>query len=1133
MDHDLRLHLLGGFRAELAEAGGDATAVVVDEERWTRSSARHLVKLLALSEGTSLHRDRVQRLLWPSAGRQAAQVSLRVALHAARRALEPGLPPRAASSYLVVQDGMVQLVPERTRVDLHEVRAAANAALAGPPTTTALAAALAALDRPLLPEDRDTPWTAPARRDQQELLRRLATALADLFRDGGEPARGVEPLAAALAADPLDEGLHRRLIRLHLDLGRRREAIRQYHACRTALRAELGVDPDVSTRALFQEAVSAPQDSVFQGLAAALPSALESPPPTPLFGRVRALRLLTADPAGTVGRLTLVSGEAGVGKTRLVAEAARAAAAKGAVVLWAAGEEGARDEPYRTVAAALDDFVTGCPPRVREALAVQYPDLAELLPGFGGGVPPLTRGPDDPHVGTPQERRDRLRADTAALLTDLAANRPVLVVLDDLHTADGPSLELVAHLLRRTAGRPVRFLGTYQEPEAGGDLERFVRATTAAGTLRQLELMRLSRADCDGYATALLGAAAPGAGPDLVERVFRASLGNPLFAHELIGAWAAEPSGSAGGSTHQVPSGLRELVVARVDRISVDVRRVLELLAALGGHGPLAELRASAALLVPPLTEEVLLTALDRAVTTRLVEDRPVGTAAGYAFRHPLVRRALYQRLSAAQRLRLHRALALALERTRPRDVDALARHFDRAEHPRAADHLRRAGDRAAALYANDAAEQYYGRLAERLDQSGDPSGAAAARVARAAVLRTAARWADSAAALAAAEGWYRDADDTEGLVRTITEGGHLHAGAGTPALGLAALLAVNDSTASAAVRAARQLVLGRLYFPLGRYPEQLAAGDTAVALGRELIATGHPAGPRTVIDGLVCRSVAQLAVGQAADGRRSLQEAATQAEPLGDAVLLATVLGNLSEACRRDGDLTGALVHRARAVTLAERIGDPSRLAFQLANLANLRLLTGDPDAAAEHAQEAVAQARSVGTSWSLAYAMLNLGEVHLRTGRTEQAEQYLAEAAEAAAASGDAQAGLRTVVLRAEAALAAGDPARAAVLLGPYTEGDAAERVSPLVGWARLETGAVDDALAAAAKGVRRAGELPDRPAEVDGLWVLGRALLAAGRPADAAAELRRAVALADAMPYPAGAARARTELAALQRP
>ncbi|MGG7609706.1 AfsR/SARP family transcriptional regulator, partial [Streptomyces sp. ZG43] len=245
----LRLHLFGGFRA--TRDGG-----VPPAGRWPRPGARALVKLLAVVPGHRLHREQAMEICWPDAGPHAAAGSLRVALHAARHALEPELAPRTASSYLVSDGSLLSLVPTAVWIDTDDAESAARAALADG-RGDALTDALGRFTGEMLPEDRYAPW-AEERRGQLTLLReQVLLGLAGIHLASGAFTEAVAAAGEVLAGSPAEELAHRVLIDAWLRQGLRRRAVHQYHLCREALDAELGVRPGPETERLHRSALAA------------------------------------------------------------------------------------------------------------------------------------------------------------------------------------------------------------------------------------------------------------------------------------------------------------------------------------------------------------------------------------------------------------------------------------------------------------------------------------------------------------------------------------------------------------------------------------------------------------------------------------------------------------------------------------------------------------------------------------------------------------------------------------------------------------------------------------------------------------------------------------------------------------
>lgn len=701
-------------------------------DKWPRPSARALVKLLAVSPGHSLHREQAMEICWPDSDNQAALGSLRVALHAARRAIEPELAPRASSSYLTGEGTLLRLDPHTVVIDADQAENLAERALASG-SAEALTAALAAFTGELLPEDRYAPWAEARREELSAMCDRVRLALAEAHLADGETELATEVALRAVAAAPAEERAHRVLIDAYLHQGLRRQAVRQYHLCREALDAELGVRPGPATERLHLLALDASTAVIPAASVPVLPAAIRTPPGPPLRGRSDELGVLLAADGPPV---RLVGGEAGVGKTRLTAEAARRAAEAGTTVLWGAGHDAEGHTPYGVFVEALDAWLADRPSAERAGIGGEYPELASLLPTLGQ----IGAGAER----SPEEQRDRLFRATAGLLGDLAAAGPVLLVLDDLHAADTGSYQLLSHLARRASatGAAWRFVVTYRAEEFDGTDPRrtALEALSRQGLARSMELGRLGREEC-------LAVAEDAGARTGLDRVWELSLGNPLFALELARS-AQDGADTAGLSA---PEGVRQLVTARLARLGSAARRVVEAISVAGGGAALGEILDVAEHgLHPPLSSAEATDAVDAAVAASVVAERPVVVGGrplpGLAFRHPLVRLTCYDGLSAARRRQLHSAYAEAVLRRRPDAVDTLASHLTRADDPRATQYLRQAAERAAALCANDTADRYYAELTARLDAMA--ADAAQARIDRGAVLRRMARYQEAATVL-------------------------------------------------------------------------------------------------------------------------------------------------------------------------------------------------------------------------------------------------------------------------------------------------------------------------------------------------------------------------------------------------
>ncbi|HEX4717386.1 MAG TPA: AAA family ATPase [Thermoleophilaceae bacterium] len=651
----LRLSLLGGFRAE--RVGGDWPI-----SGWQRRSAKTLAKLLATCPGHTLHREQLLDILWPGVELESALNSFGKALYAARRALEPDLAPRENSSYLRLTDSMVALETDHVWIDADHFEQLAESALRDG-DAGAYESALVAYGGDLLPEDRYEDWCAQRRDYLAELHIRLLLGLADELEGRGAHGAAAARLREVLQHDPTREDVHRRLMSLYVSAGIRDHAVRQFHVCEEALKRELDLAPAEATQSLYKQILAQPVELDVPPSVPDDRRGAERAAATPFVGRepllCRLREQLSRAEAGT-GRMVLVMGEAGVGKSRLVEEFTAEAQQRGCCVL--SGGTGAHTNhlAYGPFAVALEGYVAGQSEAERQALAQRYPALAQFVPSLGLGKSILGAAEQ------PADDQLYLVPSIVRLLTDLARTQPVVLVLGDLHGLHRSSLNLLGYLAPLAAQRRWLIVGTYREEglEPRGELRRMIDAAERERLCLRFELERLSRTDCDRLVRALL----PGGSVDdpVLEHVYARSLGNPLFVEELLpemqerselvlanGSWGRAPSPSA-----RVPTSLRALVALRMAPLKESARRVLGLVSATSEMEiSLTDLRAGAAALRPPVSDVALFDALDRALELHILEERN----GSYAFRHPLVRSALYEDLSMHRRDELHAALGRSL----------------------------------------------------------------------------------------------------------------------------------------------------------------------------------------------------------------------------------------------------------------------------------------------------------------------------------------------------------------------------------------------------------------------------------------------------------------------------------------
>jgi len=410
----------------------------------------------------------------------------------------------------------------------------------------------------------------------------------------------------------------------------------------------------------------------------------------------------------------LVAGEAGLGKTRLTAEAARLAGDRGFRVLR--GEclnVGGSSLPYGPFVEALRGLASELgPAATAEVAGPAADDLARLVPAFGSV---------ETNESQSEWVQSRLFEALFGLFDRLGARSPVLLIVEDLHWADTATRQTIAYIVRALHDIPFAFVGTFRSDELHRRhaLLPWLAELDRGGRVERIDLARLDRGQVARLLTAILGTQADAA---LLDEVFRRSDGNPFFAEELL---AASRQGTAGPG---LPPTLREILLAHIAVVPETATSVLRV-AAVAGRRVEHELLAE----VADLPEDVLLDGLRAAVAGHVLVVETGGDVDRYAFRHALFQEAVYDELLPGERRNLHRAFAEALAARTPNAGAAeagrwaeLAHHWAAArQDDRAFDASLRAASAAMESFAFGAAMIEYERALDLWEDVADPEGAA------------------------------------------------------------------------------------------------------------------------------------------------------------------------------------------------------------------------------------------------------------------------------------------------------------------------------------------------------------------------------------------------------------------------
>jgi len=959
---ELRVWLLGGFRVEWA--GQPVTAFESDK-------ARALVCYLLL-EARPIRREQLAGLFWGEQPETRARGNLSRVLSNLR-----DLFPACLASD---RETIALVPPMPPWIDAHILIAAYRAAQHAPDSPavqTALGAALELYRGSLLagfslagcPEFEE--WL----RIQQEHWHMLALNAWELqtayHRQRGEWPAAVAGARRVLELEPWRESAHRQVMLLLALQGERDGALRQYEACRRFLQTELGVAPAPETEALYRRIVAAdvntPDGMHFPG------AAVTATVRFPLVGRAADHAWLLAQWEAArrgAGGLTLVSGDAGIGKTRLLQEVLRLVAGQGARVLSGRCYEFNRVLPFQAIHEAL-----------RPTLAQATSTAASLVRLFeSANVAPMERTALFAAAAAHMERlRDRQRA-------------ALVLFLDDLQWADADTLDLLHYLVRHFGGTPCWFVGTCRSAEVLLDhpLTRLMQTFNRDGLLHTLALDPLSVADVACLTSRLLDDSVD---TPLAGYLFRESEGNPFALIELVemlreqGVLRVTDAGwelvGAIPDTIALPTRIQDVILQRVQRLSESDQYLLMLAAAFGRPFDAAMLAQAGECAL-----EVVIATLAEWQSRQLA--RPVGDL--WELAHDKIRGALYQIVPTPLRRLLHARLAAALERLHPEEVALLAHHFDLAQQRAPAAHyMRLAGDQARQTYAQEQARGYYQRGLELTDQ---PELRYTLLSGLEAVCDLASRREEQRAALTELAALVENGPPAlctppQQVDVALRQAHHAEATSDYAAAAAAAERAV-----ALAEAAGDDLLAADAYRRWGyalRRQERLSAAHVLYEKARAL---AQRSGAQTVLADCL-QGLANVAWNQGdyATAQTHLEQSLALCRDLSDRRGEADAYNILGIVYQQQRDFLSARDHYTRALELRCAIGDRRAQGLSYNNLGSIAYELGDYPAAATAYTTAAALCREAGDLWGEAIAALGLSWVALDQGQADIAQHHALE--------------------------------------------------------------------------------------------------------------------------------------------
>ena len=817
----------------------------------------------------------------------------------------------------------------------------------------------------------------------------------------GRHAAVVGELEGLVAEHPLRERLRVQLMLALYRCGRQAEALEAYQQGRRALVDGLGIDPGRALQEL--ERAILVQDPALDPVArqeatqTAAPTMVDRLAGSRFVGRAHELSLLElalADARAGRGGLVLLGGEAGIGKSRLSDELATRARALGVRVLWGRCWEAGGAPAYWPWVQALRSYVRESDPEaLRLRLGNGAAELAHLLPEVRALYPDV---PEQPALDS-DGARFKLFDSTAAFLRNVAAEQPLLVILDDVHAADASSLLMLEFVTAELADARVLVLAAYRDPELDpGDptaaalagLGRHARSRISLAGLREPEVASFIESS---------GGVEPS--QSLVAAIAAETEGNPLFVGEIVRMLAGENRLTERADATwrpSIPETVKDVIGRRLDRLSTECRGTLALASVVGREFPLDVLERLA-----ELSAGELLALLDEAIAARLVTDVP-GSPGRLRFTHALVRDTLFDGLSHGRRLELHRRTGEALEAlggADGRNLSELAHHFFQAlpdvDAAVAVRYAKLAAEQARLLLAHEEAARLYETalqalqlrkpvdqeleralllgLADALARSGEMPSAKDAFLRAAALARMTGAPEDLAAAALGYGGrivWARAAGDV--LIVSLLE---------------EALVALGDEDTALRARVLARLAGARRD---DREPDRrVALGQQAVEIARRV---GDPAAVSFALTGL-------------AGAIHGIGDTASRLAVITDLLAAAVAAGDKEGEC--EGLMTLMLVHAernemttirellARIAALAEELRQPSQQWFAAATTSMLAVHDGRFDEAEKLIPAALEIGGNAQTAEAAGPHAIQLFILRREQGRAGEAHEALARLA------------------------------------------------------------------------------------------------------------------------------------------
>lgn len=988
---------------------------LIPPEAWPTQKCKTLLKILLIDRGRIVHKERLIELLWPDLAPDSAGSSLHVAVSQLRRLLEPELERPGQSHFVLTRSGGYLFQPgDDCWIDVDAFLEAVNRGQhwaqqeAWGPAVASFRTAEDLYHGDYLQEDAYEEWAIGPRERLREAYLECLSDLARCCARLGEFGEAVAACEKVLALDPVRESAYRQLMTYHYRQGDRDQALRAYERCRAALAETLGVAPMPQTRHVHERIVQdrpvpeparpsspATEPAQTQEKERARPDAL------PIAGRDDELQVLDDHLANALagrGHTVFITGEAGIGKTRLAEALLERAKDRGVQVWRGKCHEIERDLPFRPLREALRPYLLRRlpPEQARRALGPWAPQVAVLVPE----IKELLPGLEEPEPVSPEEARQRLLDGLTHFCLSLAGRYPLLLFLDDVQWADPSTLQFLHRFARNVGEAPILLLAAFRTEEVTGGhpLASVAQTLQREGLARRLALGSLSPA---AVASLLERKAAPGwDSAAFSRRLFVETEGNALFLNELLqslleegqlveddtGRWRPARGADLEDVALRLPETVQTVIESRCRGASDAAQDVLGAAAVIGRSFDVALLQRAGA-----VGTATLLDALDELLARRLVREPEEADSGEYAFGHDKIRKVVYEDLSRARRRHLHGQVAAALETLHDEAAQApagrLARHYAEAgQDDKALHYAILAGDQAAGQYAHTEALTHYQRaleIAERVEAT--PEQLVHLYTRRGRVLELDAQYGEARTNYEEMEAMARRLDDPPAELTAVMAQVTLYATltslfdvARAEELAERAMTLARDlDDRVAEAKLLRNLAL--LYCYSNRLPEAVDRGERSLALSREL---GLQEQAAFALHDL---GWAYGFWGRPEKSAAAFEEAGELWRELDNRPMLADSLSGLSHAFTFAGDFERALAAAEQAIAMGTALDNVWVKVSSNGNIGRVYWEMGRPDKTLAAAEEGFRITKEAGLG-AVVIARAYRDFVYARLGADEQ---------------------------------------------------------------------------------------------------------------------------------------------------